>query len=277
MSVSRITSLPPPPSRRNQVRSDSKKTSSSRIKKPRMPRRVAGKVWAIRITATLSEEEETLFKIPNTVCVYHAGGSRGKKGFQEKPHYHLYYNAGTEVTKDTVQSMIRSNSVVQKYYKASNGFWSIDSDEKYDLNTYWEYVWNDYPAKKQRLVWWDIEEEQLPIPESLILVSPGNIIATGPLDSYRGRERKQKISTSLEKQMKFLKYCKDYYDDFPTHTKTPRDILKLLYEYCKGNGFTTESCCFVWVNYVLANISTDDEYKENRRQFTTRLQNKFFS
>lgn len=226
----------------------------------------------------LTEEEEIQLKIPNTVCVWHRFGKKG-----EKPHYHLYYSAGDAgTTKDTVQAMIKSNPVVAKYYKPTNGFWEVATKEHYTLEKYWEYVWANYPSKGQVFKWWDIPEPQLPIPEpelglsSLILASPGNVIATGPLDEYRIRERKQKISTSLEKQMKFLKYCKDYYDDFPTHTKTPRDIIKLLYDYCKCNGFTTESCCFVWVNYVLANLTTGDDYKENRRQFTARLQNKFF-
>lgn len=238
-----------------------------------MPRRIEGLVWAIRITATLSSEEELLFKIPNTVCVYHAGGDKGRKGFVEKPHYHLYYKHDTLVVKEKVQDMIRSNEIVKKYYKASNGFWSIDTDEAYTLEKYWEYVWDKFPAKKQRLVWWDIPEPELPIPEIPILATIGNVIALGPITESRGRQKK--VSSSLEKQQKFLNYCKGYYE-LTTKSPTPEKVLKLLYEYCKNNGFTTESCCFVWVNYAMANLTTGDAYKESRNRFVERLQNKFF-
>lgn len=247
-----------------------------------MPRRVAGTIWAIRITMDISPiTEEPLFRIPNTVCVYHAGGSKGRKGFKEKPHYHLYYNAGDVVVKEKVQEMVKQNEIVSKYYKASNGFWAIDTDEKYDLNTYWKYVWKDYPEKKQRLIWWDIPEPQLPIPEPELpipqslndLITVGNVVALGPISADRGREKK--VSSSLEKQQKFLRYCKEYYDT-TTKRPTPEKVIKLLYEYCRQNGFTTESCCFVWVNFALANLTTGDAYKEARGQFVSRLSQKYF-
>lgn len=239
-----------------------------------MPRRINGTIWAIRITMTLSEEEEALFRIPNTVCVYHKGGTKSGN-FKEKPHYHIYYNCDT--VKDEVQKHIRNNEIVQKYYKASNGFWSIDSKPEYSLEKYWQYVWDNNPFKGQRLIWWDIPETQLPIPE----VSPYATL----LGDYRGRPHHIEIITnkpkapnksSLEKQQKFLKYCKDYYDDTEKPITTRRTI-KLLYEYCKDNGFTTETCCFVWVNFAMANLLTGEEYKSSRAIFARRLENKFFS
>lgn len=237
-----------------------------------MPRRIAGPIWAIRITMDLDPlTEEVEFRIPNTVCVFHGGGSKTGR-FKEKPHYHIYYDAKCEVVKEKVQEMVKQSAIVSKYYKASNGFWSIDTDEKYDLKSYWDYVWRDYPSKKQRLIWWDIPEPQLPIPD-LLLESPGNVIAHGPITEYRGREKK--TSSSLEKQQKFLRYCKEYYE---TSTKQPEPgrVIKLLYEYCRENGFTTEACCFVWVNYALSNLQNGDAYKESRRRFAARLESKYF-
>lgn len=240
-----------------------------------MPRRVAGTIWAIRITMDLNPcEEEPLFNIPNAVCVFHAGGSRSGKGFKEKPHYHIYYDAGKEVVKESVQELVRSNEIVQKYYKASNGFWSIDTKPEYDLDSYWTYVWAQYPTKKQRLIFWNIPTPQLPIPD-LVMESPGNIIATGPLEEFRKKTQARKIS--LEKQQKFLKYVKEYYDDTKDlNTIPPKEIIKRLYDYCSQNGFTTEACCFTWVNYVLSNIYTNDAYEESRRRFTERIFQKYF-
>lgn len=239
-----------------------------------MPRRIAGSIWAIRITMTLSEDEEALFRIPNTVCVYHKGGMKSG-GFREKPHYHIYYNCDT--VKEEVQKTIRQNEIVQKYYVASNGFWSVDTKPEYTLEKYWEYVWDNHPFKGQRLLWWDIQDAQLEIPT----VSPYATI----LEPYRGRPHHIEIVTapkvkaaksSLEKQQKFLKYCRDQYE-LINKPVTAKRTIKLLYEYCKDNGFTTETCCFVWVNYVMANLLTGEDYKISRRGFAERLENKFFS
>lgn len=240
-----------------------------------MPRRIAGSIWAIRITMTLSEDEESLFRIPNTICVYHKGGTKSG-GFREKPHYHIYYNCDT--VKEDVQKHIRGNEIVQKYYVASNGFWSVDTKPEYSLEKYWEYVWNNHPFKGQRLVWWDIPEPQLTIPE----VSPYATV----LESYRGTQRPHHIEinavpkpkankSSLEKQQKFLAYCRNQYE-LTGKQVNPRNTLKYLYEYCKDNGFTTETCCFVWVNYAMANLLSGEEYKTSRARFCERLENKFF-
>lgn len=246
-----------------------------------MPRRIAGPIWAIRITATLTSEEEEQFKIPNTVCVYHGGGSRSGK-FTEKPHYHLYYNAGEEVVKEKVQEMIKANVIVQKYYKASNGFWSVDTDEKYDLKGYWDYVWRDYPLKKQRLIWWDIPEPQLEIPEA-----GGLIVAPGPLDAFRGaservithvvvKEKKKSVKTSAEKQEMFLEYCKDYYEDKPHKPRSQEHVCYLLVKYCSNFGFTPDFSLSTWARYAWCNLVEKPERKQARMELARTLANKFF-
>lgn len=243
-----------------------------------MAPRIAGTIWAIRITMSLTPEEEALFNIPNMVCVYHAGGSRTKK-YNEKPHYHLYYNSGEEVRQKKVQDLLKTNEIVRKYYVSKNDFWSTKTAFNYNLESYWEYVWADYPSKSQRLVFWNISEPQLPIPMpmDLILETPGNIIATGPLDEHRflGKAKDSKKS-SLEKQQKFLKHVKEYYEGKDLNTVTAKKVIKRLYDYCGQNGFTTEACCYTWVNYVIANIHTEETYKESRRDFTDRIHRRFF-
>lgn len=213
------------------------------------------------------------------VCVYHAGGTRAGKGFQDKPHYHLYYNAGEEVAKEKVQELVKANPIVQKYYKASNGFWSVDTDPGYDLESYWRYVWADFPAKKQRLIYWNIPVDQAdyPVPtmDAFVMATPGNVIATGPLDQYRGKIQTTK-KLSLEKQQKFLKHVKEYYEGRDLNTITPRKVIKRLYDYCGQNGFTTEACCYTWVNFVIANIHTGEILKQSRRDFTDRIFHRFF-
>lgn len=238
-----------------------------------MPRRVAGRIWAIRITMDILPDEEELFKIPNTVCVFHAGGSRAKGLFKEKPHYHLYYDAGKEVKKEEVQDMIRSNDIVKKYYKASNGFWSVDSDEKYDLSSYWEYVWKDYPTKRQRLIWWDVPEPQKPIPENLV-------IAHGPLDAYRGTGTrivmvKNKQKTSAEKQHAFYEYCKEKFEEKPRPI-TSEAVCYLLVKYCEAKGFTPESSLSTWCRYAYLNLLNKPERKLARSELASKLHEKFF-
>jgi len=240
-----------------------------------MPRRVAGTIWAIRLTMDLLPQEELLLKIPNTVCVYHAGGSRAKGLFKEKPHYHLYYNAGKEAKKEDIQDMIRSNEIVKKYYKASNGFWSIETDPGYDLDGYWRYVWKDFPLKRERLIWWDIPEPQLEIPENLV-------IAKGPLDEYRGTGPKEyvyvkqpKAPTSAEKQQKFYEYCKEYYERKPQRVTTEK-VTYLLVKYCESKGFTPESSLSTWARYAYLNLLGKPERKLARSELSAKLHEKFF-
>lgn len=240
-----------------------------------MPRRVAGTIWAIRITMDIPITDEVLFKIPNTVCVYHAGGKRARDQFKEKPHYHLYYNAGQEVVKETVQDMIRSNEIVAKHYKASNGFWSVETSPEYDLESYWRYVWADYPLKKQRLIWWDIDEPQLPIPELPIVVAPG------PLDDYRGTGNRivyvkpPKAKTSLEKQQAFYEYCKEYYDRKKEHP-TSEKVCYLLVKYCEQKGFTPESSLSTWARFAYLNLLDKPQRQIARSELSGRLHEKFF-
>lgn len=249
-----------------------------------MPPIIKSQEWGIRITMTLTEEEElTLATLQDAVIVYHAGGSR-KGGFNEKPHYHVYVMRDSD--RNSIAEALLNNATIKKYYKASNSFWIIkhyeticNPDEsqnpnKYTecLNKYWSYVWTDFPLKRQRLIAWNDSRLQLPIPENPL------VIVHESLDPHQGASLtpKKNVKTSLEKQQKFLQYCKDYYEDNPAKPKNPERVIKLLYEYCKNNGFTTESCCFVWVHYALANLSTGDEYKENRAKFISRLENRFF-
>lgn len=243
-----------------------------------MPRRVAGTIWAIRITMDISREDEVLFKIPNTVCVYHAGGKRARNQFKEKPHYHLYYDAGVEVTKETVQDMVRSNEIVKRHYKASNGFWSVETSPEYDLESYWRYVWSDFPEKKQRLIWWDIEVPQLPdypVPEIPLVVAPG------PLDPYRGTGnqiiyvKQPKAKTSLEKQQAFYAYCKEYYGR-KEERPTSQMVCYLLVKYCEEKGFTPESSLSTWARFAYLNLLDKPERRIARSELSGRLHEKFF-
>lgn len=230
----------------------------------KMPRRVDGLIWSIRLTMTLTEEEEALFRIPNTVCVYHAKGKNG-----QKPHYHLYYKCDT--TQANVKEYVLQNEIVKKYYKPTNGFWEVASKEHYTLELYWEYVWKNHPDRGQRFVWWDILETQLEIPEPLpILATPNDVF----LSVYEEAPKAPKRS-SLEKQQRFLKYAKEQYETTQKPVTTRR-TLKYLYEYCRENGFTTETACFVYVNYANSHLLQGDEYKRSRAQFCERLENKFF-
>lgn len=239
-----------------------------------MPRRVAGQIWAIRITMTLTDTEEALFKIPNTVCVYHAGGSRSAKGFVEKPHYHIYYNAGKEVKKEEVQQLVKSNEIVSKYYKSSNAFWSVDTDVSYTLQSYWKYVWASYPIKKQRLIHWGIPEEQLSIPEPISELSTDSLLVSTTASSVINMPQKPKTTTTHEKQLKFLKYCKEYYE--LGGTPTNNGVLKLLYEYCSKNGATTQNCAYTYVNFVMSNLLQGEAREVHKQQFADRLERIFF-
>jgi len=240
-----------------------------------MPRRIAGTIWAVRLTMTLSDAEETMLKIPNTVCVYHAGGTRSGKGFAEKPHYHIYYDHGQETVKHVVQDLIKSNAVVSRYYKPSNGFWSIDTETNYSLESYWKYVWAGVGTKKQRLVWWDIQTPQLETPQpelplDLLVLSPGTQVSPLPAP-------KPNLKSSLEKQKKFLSYCKEYYELHPGKVPSNNRTLKLLYEYCGTNGHTTQNCAYTYVNYAMSHLLQGELRKEHRRQFATRLERIYFS
>lgn len=236
-----------------------------------MPVKVKGNEWAIRITMVLTDEEEkNLCDISGSVIVYHAGGSR-KGGFVEKPHYHCYMQKDTD--RDTIAKIFLANSTIQKYHKASNAFWMIDTKSTYSLSSFWDYVWKDFPLKRQRLVHWGDSRPPLSVPELPIVP-----IATGPIEEYRGTGRVvvESKKTSLDKQRKFLKYCQDYYGDEDTNSVSPKEILGLLYDYCRQNGHTTEACCFTYVNFVISNLHTDEMYEQSKRDWSRRLLQKFF-
>lgn len=266
MSPGFLSSLLPPPGGARCVQSPPKNLPG--IGRNRgMPRRVAGAIWAIRITMDLLPEEEEKFRIPNTVCVYHAGGSRAK-AFKEKPHYHLYYNAGDEVVKEKVQELVKSSDIVKKYYKASNGFWSVETSPEYDLESYWRYVWDNFPLKKQRLIWWDIPEPQLPIPESLVYAEPSKvkteIVYVKPTQK-----------TSAMKQHEFYIYCKEYFETKPQPIEKLK-ICYLLIKYCESKGFTPESSLSTWARYAYFNLLGKQERKESRMELAHAFADKFF-
>jgi len=240
-----------------------------------MPVKVKGTEWGIRITMSLTDDEERqLSDISGAVIVYHAGGTR-KGGFNEKPHYHVYIQH--DGTRDDISAKLLSNPVIAKYHKPSNAFWMIDTKSTYTLESYWHYVWAGFPLKRQRLIHWGDSRPQLEIPESPLVSA---LVAPGPLDEHRGSLRPTTVSpkkTTLDKQNKFLQFCRDYYDGEDTNNVEPKEILGLLYDYCRQNGHTTESCCFTYVNYAIANLHTDVvAYEASKRQWTRRLLDKFF-
>lgn len=239
-----------------------------------MPVKIKGTEWGIRITMSLTDDEERqLTDISGAVIVYHAGGNR-KGGFNEKPHYHCYLQL--DGTRDDISALLLSNPIISKYHKPSNAFWMIDTKSSYTLNSFWDYVWTDYPLKRQRLIHWGDSRPQLEIPESPLVLA---LVAPGPLDEHRGTLRPKPVSAkkaSIDKQNKFLQYCRDYFDGEDTNNVTHKQILHLLYDYCRQNGHTTESCCFTYVNYVISNIHTGDTYEESKRQWSRRLLDKFF-
>lgn len=206
------------------------------------------------------------------VCVVsHAGGETG-----EHPHLHCWFQHDKETTAGTVKNRLHKLSAFSDF--KGNSDWSFRSHN--DLPIWWEYVWRDSLGnKKPELVCWTLDIPEFPIPvnpPTLIVAemeAPGNIIAKGPIHEFR---KKSKQASTIDKQNKFLAYCKGYYDLDETEAPTPRKVLKLLYDYCAKNGFTTETCCFVYVNYALSNLCKGDAYKEGRRRFVDRLEGKFF-
>lgn len=224
-----------------------------------------------RLGKNTPEIRTVLQGLKGWVVVSHEGGKTG-----EHSHLHCFIQHSEPCCAMTVKNRLKKHEVFKEF--KGNGDWSFRSHDS--LQTWWDYVWKDeYETKKPSLVCWnlDIPQFDIPPPRTLILpkpelTAPGNIIAIGPISEHR---RKQKVNSSLEKQQKFYRYCKEYYDGTDKRP-TAEKVLKLLYEYCKKNGFTTESCCFVWVNYALANLSTGDAYKECRGAFVSRLANKFF-
>lgn len=239
-----------------------------------MAPRIVGTIWAIRITATLTSEEEAQFKIPNTVCVYHGAGTRSGK-LQEKPHYHLFYDSGDETTKLQVQRMVKSNEIVKKYFTGLNTFYAIDTKPQYTLETYWEYVWRGNPIKKQRLVWWDIAIPQMPIPEATL------IVADVPLDVSQvptviKASKPKSTKTSFEKQQMFYEYCVDYYEGKPHKPRTKEHICYLLVKYCANYGFTPDSSLSTWSRYAWINICEKPERKFAAAELARTLAYKFF-
>jgi len=239
-----------------------------------MPVKIRGTQWSIRITMTLSDDEERqLNDISGAVIVYHAGGTRAG-GFNEKPHYHCYLQYDGE--RNDVSRIFLANPIVSKYHKPSNAFWMIDTKPIYTLESFWHYVWAGFPLKRQRLIHWGDPRPQMPVPESPLVVGAPEGQSSQESVPVVLRPKQAAKKTSLDKQQKFLQYCRDYYEGEDTNNATPKEILGLLYDYCRQNGHTTESCCFTYVNYVISNLHTGDEYEESKRRWSRRLLDKFF-
>lgn len=226
-----------------------------------------------RIGIVSPELTSALTGLKGTIVVTHQGGKAG-----EHPHYHVWFQHERPITAGTVKNRLRKQNEIFATL-SGNGDWSFRGHN--DLKTWWEYVWLDpLDTKKPALVCWNMDIPQFDIPEiqhTLILnemATPRIVNTVGPSSLPVQTPKK---TTTQDKQNKFLKYCKEYYALDPEEKPTSRRVLKLLYDYCAKNGFTTESCCFVYVNYALSNLLKGDDYKESRRRFTDRLANKYFN
>lgn len=233
-------------------------------------------VHHLRLGVNTPELREALLGLKGWAIVSHEGGKEG-----EHPHLHCYIQHSEPITAMTVKNRLKKHAPQIFGDFKGNGSWSFRPHNS--LETWWEYVWRDpYLTKRPALVMWSLESEQLPIPENqnLVLESPGNIIAMGPLRKTLQTVQvvKEKKKTTQEKQQKFLRYVRDLIEIDGTNPNEmeAQDILELLYSYCRDNGFTTEACCFTYVHYVMANIHTGDKFKESQRRFAVRLANKYF-
>lgn len=238
-----------------------------------MPRNPSSSWWFVRLTATLTEAEEQLLNIPDTVIVYHHGGSRSGK-YQEKPHYHCVV---LKQMKDSeLRELLMSNTIVQKYYQKTNGFYACSIPKPhYTLQSWWEYVTKDYISKRFRLIHWNVDTPRLPdfkTPEeqglSMVFETPGtprHIIV---------RDIVEKTPTSRMKQQRFLEHCKTYFGDtIPTQS----DVVRQLIEYCADMGFAPDSSLSTWARFAYFNlIRKSPEFETSAEQLTRTLVNKFF-
>lgn len=190
----------------------------------------------------------------------------------DKQHLHIYFvHEPIDVSTHTHSDKLKVK------YKSIFGLGELSGNELRtawawcypgtSLDSYWNYTAHDkkqkaYGRSGAQLLLWKLPDAK----REILLPPPAKDVVI----------MKEPKKSSLEKQKKFLKYCKEFYDETKTQP-TVSSCTELLFEYCRRDGFTTESCCFVWVNYALANLLHGPAYDIYKGEFSGRMMRKFFS
>lgn len=231
--------------------------------------------WSVRITPKNYTLDQCVSDLSGTACVIvkHTWSYKTRKDTAQ--HIHIYWMVSKVITKETFNDTI----VKRKFPKLDGRHAEYCTTETESLESYLDYALRDknkYKKKGSELLYWNIPSPKPDWIDTLVLdpiydevpVDKISVVASSPLDAYRGRGIVNvKKNTTEDKQEKFFKYVMEYVALKPTKDLTTKKVAKLLYEYSKG-GFRPEIAPmyinYAMRNYLLTQGESTPRYKDYR-------------
>lgn len=192
---------------------------------PRLVDNPEGQIWAIRMTPVSDVRSEALKKTNGIVVVMHERGTRG-----ERPHYHIYYDHGFKVKKNQVMEHLKKIWLtVFEGLDGRKGDYSFTTGEAYTLESYWQYVWDELkkPGRKPSLITWNLEREQLIIPDVII----HDFGDTNMVSNVVEVKAPKKKTTKQKLEAFYRNVLKPYAEENPMADIDKDLILDLIYDY----------------------------------------------
>lgn len=184
-----------------------------------------GQIWGIRITPVSEARSEALKKISGIVVVMHEKGTKG-----ERPHYHIYYDHNFVASKESVTNHLKKTWLtVFEGLDGRKGDYSFKSESDWTLETYWQYVWDELkkPGRKPSLVCWNLEREQLLIPDVIV----HDFGDTNMVPTFVEVKAPKKKTTKQKLEAFYQNVLKPYAEENPMADIDKDLILDLIYDY----------------------------------------------
>lgn len=158
---------------------------------------------------------------------------------KERPHYHIWLPSGYNVnsTKKLLRDYYDSKIADLKWNTHANAYYTVKEHDS--IEKWLEYVIDPAKAdcKKPEILCWNISDRSRPVVRSLDeLILPDLSGSESKVTVVSAR----KHITTQDKQAKFYKYVKEFYELSPGHAVDHVVISDLLYEYSTG-GFNVNA------------------------------------
>lgn len=216
----------------------------------------------------VQELPPVLQNLPESAVIQHARGLKRT----ENPHYHCWVpGVELEALKAEMRSFYDKKLPDLKWKTHGNAYWTVKVFNT-GFDDWLKYVINPKEVKAPTWIQWNRTGSPPEVPTELpidnLIVDPVTLPKVVTVTTKK---------SSYDKQLKFLNYVRENSPKSDMNQLSAMDVSELLFEYCKFNGQTTESCCFTYVNFVLSHVHTGTKYEATRRAFADRITSRFFS
>lgn len=217
----------------------------------------------------VQELPPVLQNLPESAVIQHARGLKRT----ENPHYHCWVPGvpDADAFKAEMRSFYDKKLPDLKWKTHGNAYWTVKVFQT-GFDDWLKYVIDPKEVKAPTWIQWNRTgsppEVHTEMPLDNLIVDPVTLPQVVTVTTKK---------SSLDKQQKFLNYVLDNSPHEDNNNFTPQEVAEMLFEYCKFNGQTTESCCFTYVNFVLSHVHTGSKFAATRRAFGDKIVSRFFS